>query len=251
MKKNNIEFSGRVALITGASSGIGRATALMLAQNGMNIGLVARRADRLESLKSDIDRMNVMCEYHVADVGMEGGARGAAEWALETFGRVDVLVNNAGILRPGSIESQSYEEWQDTLAINLLAPMCLTQALLPTMKQQGDGHIVNISSNAAKVPLGANLAAYSASKHGITAFSAALRKEVSGHGIRVTIVEPGTTETEVSDSIPDEASRSFIESCIHRETVMLAEDVAAAILYAVSQPVRVNVDEIWLTPTVQ
>lgn len=241
----------KVAMITGASSGIGKATALKLAREGLSIALIARRADKLEELASEIQALGSQAHYFAADVGVETEARSATSWALDTFGAVDVLVNNAGILRPGTIENQNPQEWRDTLNINLLAPMYLSQALLPTMKERRNGHIVNISSTAAKVQLGANLAAYSASKHGITAFSAALRKEVAGHGIRVTIVEPGTTETDVATSIPDEDSRQFMESCVRRDKVMLAEDIAAAIFFAIQQPARVNVDEIWVTPTVQ
>lgn len=247
----NKMMEARVALITGASSGIGKATALKFAQEGLRVALVARRTEKLEALRSKIRDMGGEAEYYAADVGSEDDARSAAAWALDVFGAVDVLVNNAGILRPGTIETQSPQEWRDTFDVNLLAPMYLSQALLPMMKERRTGHIVNISSNAAKVPLGANLSSYSASKYGVTAFSAALRREVAAQGIRVTIVEPGTTETEVADSIPEEAARNFIDSCIHGATVMLPEDIAEAIFYAVNQPARVNVDEIWLTPTLQ
>lgn len=247
----NKKVKSKVALITGASSGIGKATALKFAQVGLQVALVARRTEKLEVLRSIIQDMGGEADYYTADVGSEDDARSVVQWALDMFGTVDVLVNNAGILRPGTIEAQNPQEWRDTFDVNLLAPMYLSQALLPTMKKRRTGHIVNISSNAAKVPLGANLSSYSASKYGITAFSAALRREVAAHGIRVTIVEPGTTETEVADSIPEEASRNFIDSCVRGVNVMLPEDVAEAILYAISQPARVNVDEIWLTPTVQ
>lgn len=241
----------RVALITGASSGIGKATALKFADEGIRVALIARRKDKLEELKSEIENNNGVADYFVADVGCEDESRRITAWAIDTFGQVDILVNNAGILRPGKIESQSCQEWRDTLDINLLAPMYLSQAVIPSMKLRESGHIVNVSSTAAKVALDANLSSYTASKYGITAFSGALRKEVANYGIRVTIIEPGTTETEVAKSIPDEQAREFIDSCVHQEIAMKAEDIAEAIFYAVNQPERVNVNELWLTPTRQ
>jgi NADP-dependent 3-hydroxy acid dehydrogenase YdfG len=248
---NSTVATDKVALITGASSGIGRATALTFAQNGIKVALVARRIEKLNSLKDEISRMGGEAECFGADVANEAEAREAVASALACFDRIDILVNNAGILRPGPIESQNSQEWRDTFNINLLAPMWMSQAVVAGMKSRGSGHIVNISSNAAKVNLGANLSSYSASKYGMTAFSSTLRREVAAHGIRVTIVEPGTTETDVADSIPNEEARQFIDSCVHQELAMKSEDIAASIYFAVSQPARVNVDEIWLTPTRQ
>lgn len=246
---NTDRLSGKVALITGASSGIGRATALALAERGLKVALVARRSAKLEALKQEIERRGGAAEFFVADVAVEGEAVAAAEWAQSTFGGVDILVNNAGIVRPGHVATQDSQEWRDTFNINLLAPMYMCKALLAGMKSRGSGHIVNISSNAAKIPGGATQSSYAASKYAITAFSSSLRKEVADDGIRVTIVEPGTTETDVAESIPTEEVRSAMHAHIHKETVMKAEDIAAAVYYAVSQPERVNVSEIWLTPT--
>jgi len=246
---NTEELSAKVALITGASSGIGKATALLFAERGIKVALVARRQKKLEALKKQIDRIGGTAEFLVADVADESGAVAAAEWAQRTFDSVDILVNNAGIVRPGTVESQDSQEWRDTFNINLLAPMYMSKALLPGMKSRGSGHIVNISSNAAKIPGGAGQSSYAVSKYGITAFSSSLRKEVADYGIRVTIVEPGTTETDVAESIPTEEARNAMYAHVHKETVMKAEDIAGAIYYAVSQPERVNVSEIWLTPT--
>ena len=246
---NTDRFSGKVALITGASSGIGRATALVLAEKGIKVALVARRRAKLEALKQEIERLGGAAEFFVADVAVESEAFAAAEWAESGLGGVDILVNNAGIVRPGHVATQDSQEWRDTFNINLLAPMYMSKALLAGMKSRGSGHIVNISSNAAKIPGGATQSSYAASKYAITAFSSSLRKEVSDDGIRVTIVEPGTTETDVAESIPTEEVRNAMYAHIHKETVMKAEDIAAAVYYAVSQPERVNVSEIWLTPT--
>ena len=240
---------GKIALVTGASSGIGRATALKFADAGIKVALVARRKELLESLKLEIAELGGTAEIMVADVGEERQAAGACEWALGTFGCVDILVNNAGIVRPGLISEQDPQEWRDTFNINLLAPMYMTQGLLASMKQHGSGHIVNISSNAAKIPGGATQSSYSASKYAMTAFSSSLRKETAEHGIRVTIIEPGATTTDVADSIPDEKTRQMMDTHMRNEVNMQAEDIAAAIYYAISQPARVNVSEIWLTPS--
>jgi len=242
---------GKVALITGASSGLGKATALMFSEAGIKVALVARRAELLGALKKEINHIGGTAEFFAADVADEDQAKAAANWALETFGAVDILVNNAGIIRPGKIESQKSQEWRDTFNINVLAVMYMSQALLPTMKNRGSGHIVNVSSNAAKIPGGASQASYAASKYAITALSSSMRRETAADGIRVTIIEPGTTETEVAESIPDEQLRGVLEVHMQNEINMQPEDIAGAILYAVSQPQRVNVSEMWLTPARQ
>lgn len=242
-------MDAKIALITGGSSGIGKATAITLARAGCRIGLVARREDKLREVVDDIVREGGEAGLYVADVGKEEDATGAVAWAEATFGAVDILVNNAGIIRPGPIASSDAQGWRDTFDINVLAPMYLARAALPGMQERRRGHIVNISSNAAKRPGAAGNAAYSASKYGVTALSAALRKEVAAYGIRVTVIEPGTTATGVADSIPDEATRARMDTHMHKAGNMQAEDIANAILYAVSQPERVNVEELWLTPT--
>lgn len=239
----------KVALITGASSGIGEATALLFAERGIKVALVARREEKLIALAEKITRAGGKAAVYSANVGNEEEARSAAQWATDTFGSVDILINNAGIIRPGTIEQQDSQEWRDTFDINLLAPMYMSKALIPGMKKNQSGHIVNISSNAAKIPGGQSQSSYAASKYAITAFSSSLRKEVADDGIRVTVIEPGTTETDVADSIPDSMTREAMHNHIHKDTVMKASDIAEAIYYAVSQPARVNISEIWITPT--
>lgn len=239
----------KVALITGASSGIGEACARILAGAGVRVALVARREAQLLALQQAIVESGGDAEIFVADVGDEAQAFAVVHWANTVFGAVDILINNAGIIRPGNVATQDCQEWRDTFNINLLAPMYMSKAVLPGMKARGTGHIVNISSNAAKIPGGLSQASYSASKYAITAFTSSLRKEVAGNGIRVTVIEPGTTATDVAQSIPDEDRRRLMDAHIHKESVMAAEDIAEAILYALSQPARVNVSEIWLTPT--
>ena len=242
-------LQGRIAIVTGASSGIGAATARALAAHGANIALVARREDRLVALAEEIRGLGAESLVAAADVARESSAFGVVDRVLAAFGLVDVLVNSAGIIRPGTIAAAEPAHWRDTLDINLLAPMYLSQAVLRSMLPRESGHIVNVSSNAARRPGSPGNNAYSASKYGMTGFSDALRLEVGPMGIRVTLVEPGATATDVHESIPDEAARRFMQEHLHRPTVLQAEDVAAAICFAVCQPPRVNVDNIWLTPT--
>lgn len=244
-------INNKVVLVTGASSGIGRATAITLADAGAKVALVARRADQIKALEREILDAGGEAKGIVADVGVEGEALDSIRQTIDMFGTIHALVNNAGILRPGCVEEQEIDEWRDTININLMAPVCLTKAVLPLMREQGFGHIVNISSNAAKVPGDVNLSAYGASKYGLGAFSASLRKEVAEHGIRVSLILPGTTETEVADSIPNDAHREFMESCIHKDSVLSSGNIAEAIAYVLCQPKNVNVNELWITPTYQ
>lgn len=241
----------KVVLITGASSGIGEATSRMMAPRGAKLALVARRREQLEALQREIAETGGEASVHVADVGDEEQAFAVTDQVIETSGRVDILINNAGIIRPGALSTSDPQDWRDTININLLAPMYMSKAVLRDMKPRESGHIVTISSNAARRPGSAGNNAYSASKYGVTGFSDALRIEVGKLGIRVTLVEPGTTETEVASSIADPAMRKAMEQHIGADHAMQASDIAAAICYAVSQHPRVNVDELWLTPTRQ
>ena len=245
----NRALAGKVVLISGASSGIGKATARQYAQAGASVALVARRIDLLKDIVAQIRAEGGSADAFGADVADEQQAVAAVRWAEEVFGRVDILINNAGIIRPGPIATSESQGWRDTFDVNLLAPMYLSQAVLPAMQERGDGHIVMISSNAARIAPSAGNAAYAVSKYGINVLSAALRKEVAASGVRVSVIDPGTTATDIADSIPDEALRQQMDQHLHREGVMEADDIAAAILYATGQPKRVNVDEIWLTPT--
>ncbi len=244
-------LNNKVALITGASSGIGLETARMMAGLGASVALVARRRERLQALQREIVESGGDASVFTADVASESEARAVTRQVVETYGRVDILVNSAGIIRPGTLLDADVRDLKDTIEINLLAPMYMSKAVLEHMLSRGEGHVVTVSSNAAKLLGSTANNAYCASKHGVTGFSNSLRKEVAAHGIRVTLVEPGTTETEIATSIPDPETRRLMDEHIRKETVMQAGDVAAAICYAVSQHPRVNVDEIWLTPTRQ
>jgi NADP-dependent 3-hydroxy acid dehydrogenase YdfG len=238
----------KVALVTGASSGIGAATAEMLAREGVVVAAVARRLDRLQSLVDRIDRSAGRAAAFAADIGREAEARDVADRVLDRFGHVDILINCAGIVRPDNVETANPAHWREQIDINLLAHMYLSQAVLPGMRARADGHIVNVSSTAGR-RAAAHHSGYTASKHALNAFSEALRQEVAAFGIRVTVVEPGATRTETFASIPDERQRAVMTQHITKEGNMAASDVAGAIVFALRQPPNVNIREIWMAPT--
>jgi NADP-dependent 3-hydroxy acid dehydrogenase YdfG len=239
----------RIALVTGASSGIGAATVELLAREGVLVAAVARRADRISALVQRIEAAGGRALAFPADVAKQAEAMGVAERVLARCGRIDILVNSAGIIRPGSVETSEPEHWRETIDINLLSAMYLSKAVLPGMHSRGDGHIVNVSSSAGRFVGSGGNSAYSASKHAVNAFSESLRQEVAPLGIRVTIVEPGATTTEVAESIPGAADRAAMAQHVSKAGSMRSEDVAGAIVYALRQPPNVNIREIWLAPT--
>jgi NADP-dependent 3-hydroxy acid dehydrogenase YdfG len=238
----------RVALVTGASSGIGAATVELLAREGAHVAAVARRADRLEELVRRIEATGGRAAAFAADVAREPEAKKVVASVLAHYGRIDILVNGAGIVRPGSVETADPAHWRETIDINLLAAMYLSQGVLPGMRARSDGHIVIVSSTAGRL-VGPLHSAYAASKHAVNAFADALRQEVAALGIRVTIVEPGATNTEVAQSIPDAAARAVMAQHTSKQGNMRSEDVANAIVYALQQPPNVNIREIWIAPT--
>jgi NADP-dependent 3-hydroxy acid dehydrogenase YdfG len=166
------------------------------------------------------------------------------------FGHIDILVNNAGISFPGRIENADPSNWRKMIDINVLALMYTTHIALPIFKAQKSGHIVNISSVAGRIARG-GMAGYNVTKWGVNAFSEALRQEVYQDNIRVTIIEPGLVETEIDQHITDVVAKQEIEARRKAITPLQSEDIAAAIVYAVSQPQHVNVNEILIRPTQQ
>ncbi len=242
------ELKDRVALVTGASSGIGAATAEVLAREGAIVAAVARRADRLEALVRRIEAAGGRAAPFPADVARESEARKVVADVLARYGRIDILVNGAGIVRPGNVETADPAHWREMIDINLLAAMYLSHDVLPGMRERRDGHIVTVSSTAGRY-VGTRHSGYTASKHAVNAFSETLRQEVAEHGIRVTIVEPGATNTEVFDSIPDASDRAVMTQHVTKQGNMQPEDIANAILFALRQPPNVNVREIWMAPT--
>jgi NADP-dependent 3-hydroxy acid dehydrogenase YdfG len=244
-------LEGRKAVVTGASSGIGEATALALAAEGASVALGARRKDRLDELVKRIEGEGGTAHAFEVDVSEEDTARAFVEGAAEAIGGLDVLINNAGVMLLGGVEGADTEEWREMVGVNLLGLLYCTHAALPLMREGGGGHIVNISSVAGRT---ANLGSgvYNLTKWGVTGFSEALRQEALHSGIRVTVVEPGFVATELQGRNTNPAVLDAIEKMREQAgEVMEAEDIAAAILYALSQPQRVNVNEILVRPTGQ
>lgn len=237
------KLQGKVALVTGASSGIGEATALALAKAGATVAVAARRVDRLEALVRRIIDDGGKALAIAADVGDESQAQSMVEKTLLAFERIDILVNNAGVMLLGSVEGANTREWNEMVNVNLMGLAITTHAVLPTMTAQEHGHIVNISSVAGRFAF-TNCAIYNATKFGVNGFSDALRQEVSLHKIRVTLIEPGIVETELTDHITTSEIKQREKARLQRITALQSEDIADAILYAVTQKPHVNVNEI-------
>lgn len=242
------DLEGRVAAITGASSGIGEATARLLASQGASVALGARRGDRLEKLASEIEADGGTAAAFEVDVGDESQARGFVEGARERLGRVDILVNNAGVMLLGPVQGADTAEWRTMVDVNILGLLYCTHAALPVMTEQGGGHIVNVSSTAGRqAALGA--AVYNFTKFGVCGFSEALRQEALHSRVRVTIIEPGFVDTELqghnTNPVVVQATEKMREQI---GQLLQAEDIAAGILYAVSAPEHVNVNEVLIRP---
>jgi NADP-dependent 3-hydroxy acid dehydrogenase YdfG len=244
------QLAGKVAVVTGASSGIGEATAIALAQEGAHVAALARRADRLETVVKRIKDAGGQAILIVADVTNEAQVRAAIRRAKETFGRIDILVNNAGVMLLGKIEGADTQEWRQMLDLNVLAVMLACHEILPIMKAQGSGHIVNLSSVAGR-QVKAGYSGYNASKWAVGAFSESLRQEVTKQHIRVTVIEPGMVATELRQHISDPEVRKAQEEAVRSVTPLRGEDIAAAIVYAVTQPEHVSINEILIRPTEQ
>ena len=243
------KLRGKVALITGASSGIGEATAVALAAEGAQVALAARRVDRLQSLARRIADKGGQALPIIADVADEAQVREMVGEVQTRWQRLDILVNNAGVALLGPVERANPDDWRRMVTINLLGLMYATHAVLPIMKEQSEGGaIVNISSVAGRIAR-AGSAAYHATKWGVNGFSEALRQEVNRYNIRVTIIEPGFVETELAEHIPDPETKKEIQERIASIRPLQSKDIAAAIVYAVTQPTYVDVNELLIRPT--
>ena len=244
-------LDGKVAAVSGASSGIGAATAIALAREGAAVALGARREDRLGDLAGRIESDGGRALAVALDVSDESSARSFVERARAELGRVDILVNNAGVMLLGPVDGADTAQWRTMVEVNVLGLLYCTHAALPIMREQGGGHVVNLSSVAGRVARLGN-AVYALTKWGVGGFSEALRQEALNSNIRVTLIEPGFTDTELQGHNEQPAVRDAIDQMRSDiGQVMHAEDIANAILYAVSQPEHVNVNEVLIRPTGQ
>lgn len=244
------DLSGKVVAITGASSGIGEATALLCARSGAAVALGARRSDRIEALAARIEEEGGAASAITVDVSAEEQARGFVEGCRHRLGRIDALVNNAGVMLLGPVEGADTANWRRMVDVNVLGLLYCTHAVLPPMREQGGGHIVNVSSVAGRrASFGS--AVYNLTKFGVTGFSEALRQEALHSGVRVTVVEPGFVETELlshNDSYIQDAAAKVKEQT---GEVLHSEDIADAIVHALAAPPHVSINEVLVRPTGQ
>ena len=241
----------KVVLITGASSGIGYASALALSKAGAKIAAGARRVDRLEKLQNEILSNNGQIMIQKLDVTKKEECNLFVENTMKKFGSVDILINNAGLMPLSFIKNLKIDEWDRMIDVNLKGVLYCTAPVIPHMINQKNGHIINISSIAGRIvfPSGS---VYCATKHAITAFSEGLRQELSQrYNVRITCIEPGVVATELTDTITDQALSSFVEKTKQSESSLEATDIANTILYALESPKHVNVNEILIRPVSQ
>ena len=244
--KNNIE--GKVIIITGASSGIGLATAKFLAAKGALVSLAARRIDKLESIVKEIVDAGGVAKAYATDVSKKADVDALVAATIKDFGKIDVLFNNAGIMPVSFLENLHYEEWEQMIDINIKGVLYGIGAVLPHFKAQKSGHFINVSSVAGH-HVAPSSAVYSATKFAVRAISEGLRQEVKPYNVRTSIISPGMTASELTNSITDEAIKPMISMI--EQMAIPAESIARAVAYVIDQPDDVDVSEMIIRPTAQ
>jgi len=240
----------KVVIVTGASSGIGLATALAFSKAGAKVAIGARRIDRLEKLQNEILQNDGQVILQKLDVTQKLDCDSFVDAVIKKWGTIDVLVNNAGLMPLSFIKKLKIDEWDRMIDVNIKGVLYCTASVLPKMLEKKSGHIVNISSVAGRIVFPAG-SVYCATKHAVTAFSEGLRQELSPrYNIRVTIIEPGVVATDLTNTITDESLQGFVENS-KKMDALKAEDIASAILFAVNAPNHMNVNEVLIRPTTQ
>lgn len=245
-----MEMKGKVIIITGASSGIGKATALKLSKKGAKVVLSARRKDELQALKKSIEKETGEALVVIADVTKKPDMERLVAKTLKAYGTVDAIINNAGLMPLSFVKKLKTNEWDKMVDVNIKGVLNGVAAVLPTLIKNKRGHIINISSTAAYsyFPGGA---VYCATKAAVKMFSEGLRQELApAYGIRVTSIEPGAVATNLLDTITDEDILGNLSE-MQKMTALEPEDIAEAIYYALKQPLRVNVNDVHILPTEQ
>ena len=243
-----MDLKGKVIIVTGASSGIGEATARRLVKEGAKIAMVARRGDRLTKLAAELGEPTLAIE---ADVSDKKSCREVVDETVSMWGQIDILINNAGVMLLGPTKDAPLDEWEQMIRVNLMGLMYMTYMALPAMRKQESGQIVNISSVAGRTT-NPGSAVYNATKWGVNAFTDALRQELASEpgNIRTTLIEPGAVDTELIShnrpEVQEELGKRFGDM-----KLLQADDIANAIYYAVSQPGHVSINEILIRPTDQ
>ena len=250
-----MKLTGTVALVTGASSGIGRATALQLAREGATVVLVARRGDRIAELASAIEDTGGTAWALPTDITRREEAEAAIAATVERFGRLDILVNNAGYMILGSVADADVAAWEQMIAVNQQGLLYLTKAALPHLQKAATdserqvADIVNISSVAGRTSMAA-MAVYNMTKFGVNGFTEALRQELAADHVRVGVLEPGKVDTELDSHNSDEIL-AHIEDNFGGLTMLDPEDIADGITYMVTRPRHAAIAELWVMPTEQ
>ncbi len=242
----------KVAIVTGASSGIGYATALALSKAGAKVAAGARRTDRLESLQKEIANNGGEVLIQKLDVTKKADCDAFVDAVIKKWGTVDILVNNAGVMPLSFFKNLKVDEWDQMIDVNIKGVLYCTAAVINHMVDKKSGHIINVSSVAGRIVFPAG-SVYCATKHAVAAFSEGLRQEFSQRAnIRVTCIEPGEVATELLNTITDKSLEKYVQSAKQREAQQLqSEDIANAILFAIESPPHMNVNEILIRPTTQ
>ncbi|MDO1500577.1 SDR family oxidoreductase [Winogradskyella maritima] len=246
----NENLKNRSILITGASSGIGKATAKKLSSHGANVTLMARSEDELNTLKGEIEKSGGHAIVAIGDVTKREDFKSAVDKAVDTFGKVDGLINNAGLMPLSFVEKLKTDEWDKMVDVNIKGVLNGVSAVLPELKKYDDGDIINVSSMAAHryFPGGA---VYCATKSAVKMFSEGLRQELAPkYNINVTSIEPGAVDTNLMSTITDEDIKEQLSE-MKEMTMLQSEDIAEAIYYALSQPRRVNINDVYIVPSEQ
>lgn len=244
---NNIE--GKVVVITGASSGLGEATARRLSAEGATIVLGARRQDRIKALAEALTRAGGKALAVTTDVTDRAQVKSLVDAAVQAFGRVDVMINNAGLMPQAPLELLKVDEWDQMIDVNIKGVLYGIAAALPHMKAQKSGHFINVSSVAGQ-RVGPGFAVYAATKHAVRALSEGLRQEVKPYNIRTTVISPGAVATELPNSVTDPVAAARVKK-FYAEVAVPADAFARAVAYAMSQPDDVDINEILFRPTKQ
>ena len=243
-------IKNKVIIITGASSGIGEATAKHLAQRGALVALGARREQRLDQLTQEIQHAGGRAVAFQTDVTKRAEVDALVKGTVDAFGRVDVLINNAGVMPLSRIDKLQYDDWDRMIDINIKGVLYGIGAVLPYMQAQKSGHVINVASVAGhRVPLNNGSAVYSATKFAVRAISEGFRQEVKAYNIRTTIISPGAIQTELPDTVTDPDIKQNMQGLLH--VAISADSIARAIAYAIEQPEEYDVNEILLRPTAQ
>lgn len=244
----SVNLSGKVVVITGASSGIGKAIAKYLASQGVMVSLGARRMDKLVELQAEITLAGGKSAVFLTDVTQKESVEGLIQHTLDTFGEVDVMINNAGVMLLSKLEELLFEEWDAMISTNLKGTLYGIGAALPYFKARKKGHFINVSSFSGHL-VDPTSAVYSATKFAVRALSEGLRQEVKPYNIRTTIISPGIIQSELTQAITDAFSKEMVKGM--ESMAISANAIAHAVAYVISQPQDVDVSEMIIRPTAQ